>query len=58
MKKKIIITIIVVVLVAALGVAGYMIFERSSGDGSSDKRENNSETNKDEVLTLVDAHGN
>ncbi len=58
MKKRIIITIIVVVLVAALGVAGYMIFARSSGEGSSDNTEKKSESNKDEVLSFVDAHGN
>lgn len=57
-KRSIIITIIVVVLVAALGVAGYMIFARSSGDGSSDNTEKKSESYKDEVLTFVDAHGN
>lgn len=58
MKKRIIITIIVVALVAALGVAGYMIFARSSGDGSSDNTEKKSESKRDEVLTFVDAHGN
>ena len=57
-KRSIIITIIVVVLVAALGVAGYMIFARSRGDGSSDDTEKKSESYKDEVLTFVDAHGN
>lgn len=54
MKKRIIITIIVVVLVAALGVASYTIFISDIEDSFSDNKDSGNE----EMLSFVDAHGN